>query len=110
MEHPSLSVLPPLKNVAVLDIDEPAYVEELALLIDRSRHRLSELRIGIAEKAYMSAWLLCGKESDGSTSWPRADGVLGILTRRHLDNKQDNAIIASPDDDKSLSSESAISK
>ncbi|KAK4865844.1 hypothetical protein LT330_008937 [Penicillium expansum] len=110
VEHPSLSVLPPLKNVAVLDIDEPAYVEELALLIDRSRHRLSELRIGIAEKAYMSAWLLCGKESDGSTSWPRADGVLGILTRRHLDNKQDNAIIASPDDDKSLSSESAISK
>ena len=109
VEHPSLSVLPPLKSVAVLDIDEPAYVEELALLIERSRHRLSELRIGIAEKAHMSAWLLCGKDSDGSTSWPRANGVLGILTQQHLDNKQDNAIIACSDE-KSLPSDNPISK
>ncbi|OQD60141.1 hypothetical protein PENPOL_c027G04996 [Penicillium polonicum] len=109
VEHPSLSVLPPLKSVAVLDIDEPAYVEELALLIERSRHRLSELRIGIAEKAHMSAWLLCGKDSDGSTSWPRTNGVLGILTRQHLDNKQDNDIIACSDE-KSLPSGNSISE
>ncbi|OQE01164.1 hypothetical protein PENVUL_c044G03334 [Penicillium vulpinum] len=109
VEHPSLSVLPPLKSVAVLDIDEPAYVEELALLIERSRHRLSELRIGIAEKAHMSAWLLCGKDSDGSTSWPRSDGVLGILTRRHLDNKQDNSITPSLEE-KSVPSEGSINK
>lgn len=109
VEYPSFSVLPPLKSVAVLDIDEPAYVEELALLIERSRCRLSELRIGIAEKAHMSAWLLCGKDSDGSTSWPRADGILGILKQQHLDNKQDNAIVASSDE-KSLPSENSISK
>ncbi|KAJ6188975.1 hypothetical protein N7519_003883 [Penicillium mononematosum] len=109
VEHPSLSVLPPLKSVAVLDIDEPAYVEELALLIERSRHRLSELRIGIAEKAHMSAWLQCGKDSTGSTGWPRADGVLGILTRRHLDKNQDNAIITSLEDS-SMPSEGSINK
>ncbi|KAI3148666.1 hypothetical protein CBS147317_8349 [Penicillium roqueforti] len=109
VEHPSLSVLPPLKNVTVLDIDEPAYVEELAILIERSRFRLSELRIGIAEKAHMSPWLLCGKDSDGSTNWPRADGVLGILSRRHLDKKQDNAIVSSLED-KSMPSDESINK
>jgi hypothetical protein len=96
VEHPSLSVLPPLKSVAVLDIDEPAYVEELALLIERSRHRLTELRIGIAEKAHMSAWLLCGTNSESASSWPRADGILGILKRRHSCDQQDDITPASP--------------
>lgn len=85
VEHPSLSVLPPLKSVTVLDIDEPAYVEELAVLIERSRHRLTELRIGIAVQAYMSKWLLCETNSDpaveNASGWPRPDGVLGILAR-----------------------------
>ncbi|KAJ5822963.1 hypothetical protein N7447_005303 [Penicillium robsamsonii] len=109
VEHPSLSVLPPLKSVAVLDIDEPAYVEELAILIERSRRCLSELRIGIAEKAHMSTWLLCGKDSDGSSSWPRADGVLGILAQRNLDKKQDNTIIASLEE-KSMPSDGSMNK
>ncbi|KAJ5815390.1 hypothetical protein N7474_007167 [Penicillium riverlandense] len=86
VEHPSLSVLPPLKSIAVLDIDEPAYVEELAVLIERSRHRLTELRIGIAAKAYLSEWLLCEKDFnlpvDPSAGWPRPGGILEILSRR----------------------------
>jgi hypothetical protein len=106
VEHPSLSVLPPLKSVAVLDIDEPAYVEELALLIERSRHRLTELRIGIAEKAHMSAWLLCTKDSNSSSSWPRADGVLGILTQRYSSNKQDDRTTGSPESLVNVTSES----
>lgn len=85
VEHPSLSVLPPLKSIAVLDIDESAYVEELAVLIERSRHRLVELRIGIALKAFTSNWLTCVKEldtpSESSSSWPRVGGVLSILTK-----------------------------
>ncbi|OQD84669.1 hypothetical protein PENANT_c012G03272 [Penicillium antarcticum] len=89
VEHPSLSVLPPLNSVAVLDIDEPAYVEELALLLEKSRHRLTELRIGIAGKAHMSAWLLCGTNSESASSWPRADGILGILKRRSLSDHRD---------------------
>ncbi|KAJ5762103.1 uncharacterized protein N7511_005485 [Penicillium nucicola] len=96
VEHPSLSVLPPLKSVAVLDIDEPAYVEELALLIEKSRQRLTELRIGIAGKAHMSTWLLCGTNSDYPSSWPRADGILGILKRRSSLGHNDEDISASP--------------
>jgi hypothetical protein len=97
VEHPSLSVLPPLKSVTVLDIDEPAYVEELALLIERSRRRLTELRIGIAEKAHMKSWLLCGKGSDGTSSWPRANGVLGILARQQPSDVREHAATDSPD-------------
>ncbi|KAJ5662694.1 hypothetical protein N7462_011620 [Penicillium macrosclerotiorum] len=86
VEHPSLSVLPPLKSVAVLDIDEPAYVEELAVLIERSRHRLSELRIGISSKAHLANWLICASETDApldsSSNWPRVGGVLSILCKK----------------------------
>ncbi|CAG8382721.1 unnamed protein product [Penicillium salamii] len=93
VEHPSLSVLPPLKSVAVLDIDESAYVEELALLIEKSRRCLTELRIGIANQAYMKPWLLCGKDSEGTSNWPKADGILGILTRQQpLDTKEDTVV------------------
>lgn len=97
VEHPSLSVLPPLKSVAVLDIDEPAYVEELGILIERSRRRLTELRIGIAAQAHLKPWLLCGKDSDSTSNWPRINGVLGVLTRRQP-IKRDDAVKVSPYD------------
>ena len=81
VEHPSLSILPPLKSVTVLDIDEAAYVEELGVLINRSRGRLTELRIGIAWKAQFSPWMTCSKVADSQlTGWPRSGGVLSILT------------------------------
>lgn len=85
VEHPSLSVLPSLKSIAVLDIDEPAYVEELAVLIERSRQRLVELRIGIAFKAHTANWVRCAKNTDtpddSNSTWPRVGGVLSILCR-----------------------------
>ncbi|KAJ5101607.1 hypothetical protein NUU61_003829 [Penicillium alfredii] len=95
VEHPSLSVLPPLKSVAVLDIDEPAYVEELAVLVERSHQRLTELRIGISAKAYMAPWLICGKDSDTSSTWPRMSGVLGILSPRNPVQQDDATTVAS---------------
>lgn len=107
VEHPSLSVLPPLKSVAVLDIDEPAYVEELALLIEKSRRCLTELRIGIANQAYMKPWLLCGKDAEGSASWPRANGVLGILTREKPPKSEDSAVVASSEEN-STSQQSSV--
>lgn len=70
IEHPSLSVLPPLKSVTVLDIDESAYVDELATLIERSRHRLIELRVGISSKASMLSWVRCAKDTDVSFNSP----------------------------------------
>ncbi|KAJ5139163.1 uncharacterized protein N7515_004011 [Penicillium bovifimosum] len=104
VEHPSLSVLPPLKSVTVLDIDEPAYVEELALLIERSRHRLTELRIGIAERALLSGWLQCTKAANPLESWPRADGLAGIL--KCSSNKHDDRTTASPETSVNVASRS----
>lgn len=48
IEHPSFSILPPLKRLSVLDIDELAYAEEMSVLIGRSLDILRELRISIA--------------------------------------------------------------
>lgn len=48
VEWPSLSILPPLRSLNVLDIDEPPYLEELSLLVSRSIDCLRELRLGLA--------------------------------------------------------------
>lgn len=94
VEHPSLSVLPPLKSVAVLDIDEPAYVEELGVLIERSRRCLVELRIGISMKAHMATWVTCKKETDdvweSLMGWPKAGGILSILSKREPEAQTDD--------------------
>lgn len=47
-EHPNFSILSPLKNLSVLDIDELAYADEMSVLIGRSLDILRELRISIA--------------------------------------------------------------
>jgi len=101
VEHPSLSVLPPLKSVAVLDIDEPAYVEELGVLIERSRRCLIELRIGIALKAHMANWLTCKNEPDllwgPLMSWPKPGGILTVLSWRALKTQRDENVTVSSD-------------
>lgn len=48
IEHPSFSILPPLRSLNVLNIDEIAYLEELSILLERSVDSLRELRIGLA--------------------------------------------------------------
>ncbi|KAI4109806.1 MAG: hypothetical protein LQ339_001590 [Xanthoria mediterranea] len=48
VEWPSFSVLPALKSLNVLDIDEPAYLEEMSVLVGRSIESLRELRVGLA--------------------------------------------------------------
>lgn len=85
VEYPTLSVLPPLKSLTVLDIDEPSYLDEMAVLIERSRDQLRELRIGISVKAFQATWLVpVGNRApdptaDISSGWPRPGGVLSIL-------------------------------
>lgn len=37
VEYPTLSILPPVKGLTVLAIDQASYLEELAVLIERSR-------------------------------------------------------------------------
>ena len=98
VEYPTLSVLPPLKSLSVLDIDELDYLDEMSVLIAKSKDRLRELRVGISEKAYKrdfaNAW--DGPDLhqvDHTASWPgestigekRLGGVLGVLLGRVFD-------------------------
>lgn len=97
VEHPTFSVIPALKSLSVLDIDELPYLDEMAILIGRSQKRLRELRVGIAkhahdqERDWVTAWDGDGvQQVDHSTLWTAASklgekrlgGVLGILVGR----------------------------
>lgn len=97
VEHPTFSVIPALKSLSVLDIDELPYLDEMAILIGRSQKRLRELRVGIAkhahdpERDWVTAWEGDPiQQVDHSTLWTAASkigekrlgGVLGILVGR----------------------------
>lgn len=92
VEHPTFSILPPLKALSVLDIDELNYLDEMKVLIGRSKHKMRELRIGIAnhvvKKDWVSSWEGEGARpvsatttsaQTGENSQRRIGGVLGIL-------------------------------
>lgn len=98
VEYPTFSVLPPLKSLAVLDIDELAYLDEISILIERSAESLQELRIGISPKAihhdFVQTWDGPELEQvDHNASWPgeskigerRLGGILGVLVGRIYD-------------------------
>ncbi|KAJ9137923.1 F-box domain-containing protein [Pleurostoma richardsiae] len=95
VEYPTFSVLPPLKSLTVLDIDELAYLDEMSVLIERSKDRLQELRVGISSKAthkdFVQTWDGEGlQQVDHNARWPgesligdrRLGGVLGVLVGR----------------------------
>ncbi|CAK7225646.1 hypothetical protein SBRCBS47491_005962 [Sporothrix bragantina] len=98
VEFPTFSVVPPLRSLTVLDIDEVAYLDELAVLIERSAGRLNELRIGIAShatsKEFVQTWDGANlQQVDLEATWPgestigdrRLGGILGILVGRTYD-------------------------
>lgn len=98
VEYPTFSVLPPLKSLAVLDIDELAYLDEISELIVRSLDVLQELRIGISTKAihhdFVQTWDGPELEQvDHNARWPgessigerRLGGILGVLVGRVYD-------------------------
>lgn len=49
IEHPNFSILPPMKSLSVLEIDELAYLKELSVLVRRSYESIRELRLGISK-------------------------------------------------------------
>lgn len=55
-KYPTASILPPLKSLTVLDIGQPSYLEEMAMLIERSRDRLRELNISISIGCKNEKW------------------------------------------------------
>ncbi|KAL1863088.1 hypothetical protein VTK73DRAFT_6432 [Phialemonium thermophilum] len=98
VEYPTFSVLPPLKSLTVLEIDELAYLDEMADLIARSKDRLQELRVGISvaasQKDFVKPW--DGPhlhQVDHAARWPgestigdkRLGGVLGVLVGKIYD-------------------------
>lgn len=104
VEFPTFSILPPLKSLSVLDIDEVAYVDEMAAVIERSKDRLEELRVGIAAKASMKDFAQSWDgpdlhQIDHNARWPgesgigerRLGGVLGVLVGRIYDIRENSA-------------------
>ncbi|KAK0632540.1 hypothetical protein B0T14DRAFT_36011 [Immersiella caudata] len=100
-EFPTFSVLPSLKSLTVLDIDELGYLDEIAVLLERSKDCLQELRIGISAKAahkdFVQTWDGAGlKQIDHRARWPgestigerRLGGVLGVLVGKIYDIKK----------------------
>jgi hypothetical protein len=85
VEFPTFSILPPLKSLSVLDIDELPYVQEMSILIERSFLRLRELRVGLAQHAQGEPWARLPEDkihvvpptTDSTSSSP--GGLLGIL-------------------------------
>ncbi|OAF99539.1 uncharacterized protein CC84DRAFT_364537 [Paraphaeosphaeria sporulosa] len=95
VEHPTFSVIPPLKSLSVLDIDELPYLDEMSILIARSQDKLRELRVGIAPQAQQRDWVAAWEgediqQVDYDASWTgasaigekRLGGVLGVLVGR----------------------------
>lgn len=95
IEQPTFSVLPPLKSLSVIDIDELAYLDEMSVLIGKSCDRLRVLRVGIAQHAQQRDWVApwegggvqqvdYGSQSAASSKIgeKRLGGVLGILVGR----------------------------
>lgn len=92
VEHPNFSILPPLRSITVLDIDEPAYLDELSVLVERSLDRLRELRIGTASAWHAKNWTsidqdavpaLNGLSSDGG--YLASGGTLGMVMSKLYD-------------------------
>ena len=86
----TFSILPPLKSLSVLDIDELPYAEELSVLIERSLPKLRELRIGIARHAAYDVWVRPAEDAAEDAppvgniphQLSRPGGILGLLTSR----------------------------
>lgn len=98
VEYPTLSVLPPLKSLSVLDIDELDYLDEMSVLIAKSKDCLRELRVGISSKAVNRDFTISWDgpnlhQVDHKAQWPgastigdkRLGGVLGVLVGRVFD-------------------------
>ncbi|KAM0322901.1 hypothetical protein ACHAQA_009243 [Verticillium albo-atrum] len=104
VEFPTFSVLPPLKSLSVLDIDELSYLDELAIAIGSSHEKLEELRVGISVKAahtdFVQTWDGPGlHQVDHNARWPgestigdrRLGGVLGVLVGKIYDIRRKSA-------------------
>ena len=103
IEYPNFSILPPLRSLTVLDIDEPAYLEELSVLVERSAERLRELRVGAASMWYAKSWSSSPTQglssqtaaADSSMDYAASGGMLGMIMSKLYDCRKQNHVLAS---------------
>lgn len=101
-EYPTFSVLPPVKSLTALEVDQLQYLDEISILVERSKHILKELRLSIGAKAKDSDFVkLKGDQNnlrqvDRGARWPgesnigdrRLGGVLGVVLGRVYDIRE----------------------
>ena len=92
IESPNLSILPPMRKVALLDVDEIAYLDELSSLIGRSIDGLRELRLGVASTADPVLWFP-SNQKDPAQSHGLAGGVLGFVFKSLYDCRQRTRLV-----------------
>lgn len=104
-EHPNFSILPPLKSLTVLEIDELAYLKEISMLIHQSCESLREFRIGISKScataiAQKPANSEPSKTQDQALDCYKTGGVLGLVMNEIYDcrrmNKTSSAVMETP--------------
>ena len=95
IESPSFSLLPPMKSITVLEMDEPAYLQELSMAIATSVDTLRELRIGVVSLFCGVDWAAADrievhtkKSTDPRLGFLTTGGVLGLLLRGIHDCRQ----------------------
>jgi hypothetical protein len=104
VEFPTFSILPPLKSLTVLDIDELSYAEEMSVVIENSLPILRELRVGIADHAQYDQWtmpfenrsLIPSPLAPQPPNLQRNGGVLGILVHRYCGLSQYSRSVTVP--------------
>ncbi|PKS10556.1 hypothetical protein jhhlp_002310 [Lomentospora prolificans] len=119
VEYPTFSVLPPLRSLTVLEIDDVAYLDEMSTLIERSKSRLQELRVGIGSRVvnhdFVKPWDGSNlHQVDHDAHWPgastigerRLGGVLGVLFGRIYDIRRKAPSKAGADPESSTTNQS----
>ncbi|KAH7163250.1 F-box domain-containing protein [Dactylonectria estremocensis] len=104
VEYPTYSILPALRSIAALDVDQVSYLDELAILIQRSKPTLRELRVSIATKSANDDFTQIKgdqhglRQYDPEARWPgesrigdrRLGGVLGVILARVYDLRRNH--------------------
>ena len=92
IESPSFSLLPPMKSITVLKIDEPAYLQELSQAVATSVETLRELRISVVSLFCGVDWAAADrievndkKSTDARLGFFATGGVLGLLMKELYD-------------------------
>ncbi|KAH6898776.1 F-box domain-containing protein [Thelonectria olida] len=104
VEYPTYSILPALRSIAALDVNQVSYLDELAILIERSKSILRKLRVSVATKSAGDEFTQIKgdqrglRQYDPAARWPgesrigdrRLGGVLGVVLARVYDIRRNH--------------------